>query len=379
MSQFIPANPNVLGALLSRFTFTDTASLQHAVDTLAASIRLSTAQTAAYAQIPTDSLLPAEAELNELQITQWVHPHNVAAALINVAKAGQLAIPADLQVYVTAWQFVAASEAPPVQVTIVPPAPVAPPPPPVQAAPPAPPAPPIPAAPAAPAPPQDVTALVAAAVGPGPNVIDSTAQRITTPQEFDAARQAQGHPPLAGSVPGYAPITPAVAEQLAAPSTVPATPLPPTPAPAPTPHVPFQQAVAEAAQQEAAELPDPSVLAERRDQTTGRTKKSPFERKVEARNKIADAPFWWPHLRYTLQRLFAENPAGACDDSSTGSGPVQAYAVGVAIAQELLRCAPADATVAQLRTYLREVETGICGQPSADAINQIVVHLFGQK
>jgi hypothetical protein len=163
---------------------------------------------------------------------------------------------------------------------------------------------------------------------------------------------------------------------IVAPSTVAATPLPATPA-APQ-HVTLQQALAESADAEAVDLPDPSVLAERRSET-GRPQKSPFERKVELRNKIADAPFWWPHLRYTAKRLFAENPATATDPSSTGAAPVQSFAVTVALAQELLRCAPADATVAQLRTYLREVETGICGQPSADAINQLVAHLFGDK
>jgi len=223
--------------------------------------------------------------------------------------------------------------------------------------------------------------MLNAVLGPAPtapngqNVIDSTAQRIDTPQQFDAYRQQHGHPPLAGNVPGYeAPIT--------APATVPATPLPATPAPVPTPaptqHVTHAQAVAEADNAEALELPDPSVLAEPRSET-GRPKKSPFEKKIEPRNKVADAPFWWPFVRYSCKRLFAENPATACDPDSTGSGPVQAYAVAVAIAQEILRCAPADATVAQLRTFLREVETGINATPSADAINQIVAHLFGEK
>lgn len=126
----------------------------------------------------------------------------------------------------------------------------------------------------------------------------------------------------------------------------------------------------------AAGLPDASVLAERLNPETGRTGQSPFGRKVEPRNKIAANPWWWEFFLYSAPKLLAVNPASALDPGSTGSGPVQAYAALVELQLLVLDGADANLTVAQLRTWLREVQTGYSSLESSAAINQLADHMF---
>lgn len=366
MTQINP-NPEVVADLLSRYTFATLQDLQGAVGELSTGLRLSMEHTQAYG-IALDQKLPADIE--RTSAAPYVHPHNIASALVSVAHAGQIVLDSTLLVFAGTWVPVASTPVPTVQVTIV----VAPPPvhvPPAPAPPPPPPAPGIPPAPAA----QggvDLVGLVDAAMGTGPAivapssvpatpVVPSTAPApITTPAQFADYRDAQGHPETRGVIEGTATRVAAAA--------------PPAPSQNQQ-HVTLEQARAQAANAEAVGLPDPSVLAERRTET-GRPQKSPFERKVEPRNKVAEPPFWWPFVRHSASRLFAENPASALDPSSTGAGPVQAYALTVQIAQELLRCTDGSLTVSELRAYLRDVETGINALPSAGPIYQLVEHLF---
>ena len=385
----LQANPEVVAALLARYTFATYNDLAAAQAELSAGVRLSMEHTQAY-QIPMDQKLPEEVE--RTSAAPYVHPYNIAAALVSVcssgAKLGGGNLPVDptLQVYNTAsgaWQPVAGSQVPTVELTIA-----APP----QAIPAAPPPPPAPAPAAVPPPPPpagDLASLVGAALDApatgaqggfeavaAPSAVPATPvvpAAASAPQAPAPATTIEGldrqgafeNPPTAPGGPdnrtvnGTAPLA-TTAEGVAGPT-----------------QVTLEQAIAEAKAAppaptaEVAGLPDPSVTAPR-SSAAGRPAKSPFERTVEPRNKVASPPFWWGFLRHSAQRLFTETPPNAVSNESSGSGPVQAYALLLTLAQELLRSADGEVTVAELRTWLREVETGILALPSAKAIYQLV-------
>ncbi len=406
----LKTNPAVVTALLALYAFRSPAEVQAAADELAHNLRQSMTHTTAYG-IPLDQHLPAE--VSRATSAPYVHPNNLAAALHSLAGVGAQ-LDSSLLVYspeAGGWQPLAQCTTDLVPVTVAPP-----PAPPVQAIPPAPPAPapvpPPPPPPPAPTPeaiiaPSTVPATplpathAAAAPAPVPQAPTPPAEQfpqgVNTVADLAAYREATGHPAPAGSLldlvaatqPGldpYAAAAPAMlgqaaAEQPRAPAFDPAlgagygTTAQGVPGPAVVTHA---QAQAESHLAPVEGLPDASVLAQRTG-ANGRPAKSPFEREIEARKSVAAAPFWWEHLLHSAQHVFTQNPATALDPSSTGSGPVQAYAVLTRLLERVLRNADPDLTVAQLRAFLREVDTGIASLPSAAAIYQIADHLFTPK
>lgn len=340
------ANPAVAQSLLDRFPLTSPQAAESAIAVLYDAVKLSMTQTQAY-NLPTDQLLPPET-MTEAACT-IVHPLNIAAVLVSLYRAIGSTAPGDLQVYDNgAWKLVAQYEpmvglnaiiaAPPA------PAPVAPPPAPAPA--PAPAAPP-PAPEAAQANPADLMSLVDSALG-----------TPTAPQAQQAAAPA---PP-----------------SIAAPETTPATPVAPV-----RPVIEGEATrVAPPAQQTAPPAPGgtklpPADVTLPRMASTGRENKSPFTGKVEERKKIAAAPWWQDFWSVSAGRLFTQHPSQALDDSSTGSGPVQAYAALIALQKSVLAGVDPSVTVAELRTFLDEVESGIAALPDAAAINQLRDALAG--
>lgn len=380
----INANPVVVQALLARYTFAAPEHLRFAVSELTAGIRLSMEHTAAYG-IPMDQQLPPENGTDSA--APFVHPHNIAAALISVVSGGHAIGVTDLQVDPALqlnvdgqWQLLNGLSAPVAGLNIVlPPTPApAPPPPPAPA--------PVAPAPIAPAPVAaapvvtDIAGLVSAALGT-PDAPAPVAA-ITTPAEYDAYRAAQGQAGFGAIVaPSTVPATPVVPATPPAPPPLPSNVTPFPTAAAPTPAAPqvvtLAQAKAQAQYEEASGLPDAS-LTQARTGESGRPQKSPFEKAVESRNKIAAAPFWFEFLLHSARKVFTDHPAQAVDGSSTGSGPVQAYALLIALLEEVLRTTDGTVTVAELRTYLSEVSTGINALPSAESINQLVDRLIAK-
>jgi hypothetical protein len=380
----------VVTALLSRYHFTGLSALQQASLELTAQLRVSMEHTAAYG-IPLEQQLPDDIPVDSA--APYLHPLNIAAALLSVHAAAGQPVDASLQLYTGGWVSLAsiADQFTLAPVTIVQPAPVVPPPAPVPPAPAIIPAPAIPPAvtPAPAAPMPDLVSLVDAAMNTTPGAPVEHAA-ITDLSALTAPTTVAAHP-----------VTPTVAEPVAAaPAPAPAPPAvidhatqqvaqtfsaPPGAVGAPTTAqgvpgpavVTHQQAQAEARTSTVTSLalPDPSVLAERTS-ASGRPQASPFSRKVEKRNKIANNPWWWSFMLHSAPKLLTDSPAQALDTSSTGAGPVQAYAALVGLAQELLRDAAGDLTVAELRTFLREVETGIEALDTSEAINQLRDHLW---
>jgi hypothetical protein len=402
-------NPFVVNGILQRFQFDSPAALTTAHASLTQALLLSMQHPQAY-NAPVDQALPAEVDVDGM--AAYVHPYNVAAALLAVSRAGpsvglELTVDPSLQVYQfdpAGWvQLQALSphiQIAPVQVTL--PAPPVPPAPPAPEVPPAPPAPPVPPAPPAPAPAPaapavaDLSALVDAALGSTAPLggLDTTPPPTPPAREQLQAEFPEGVKTVADlekyrALMAGKPEAPAkdviegeatrVAPAAPAPAPV-ATTAEGVPGPA---VVTLEQAKQEAARPAttatpAAPLPDPNVLASRIG-PTGREQSSPFARKVEMRKKLADAPWWWEFFRYSGPRLFVESPAAALDPSSSGAGPVQAYAALVALIEEVLAPADPELTVAELRTFLREVATGIDGTESAAAIWQLQRALFAAK
>ena len=399
----LKTNPAVVTALLALYAFRSPAEVQAAADELAHNLRQSMTHTTAYG-IPLDQHLPAE--VSRATSAPYVHPNNLAAALHSLAGVGAT-LDASLLVYspeAGGWQPLAQCTTDLVPVTVAPP-----PAPPVQAIPPAPPAPapvpPPPPAPPAPTPeaiiaPSTVPATplpathAAAAPAPVPQAPTPPAEQfpqgVNTVADLAAYREATGHPAPAGSLLDLVAATQPAAPVQPVPAMPPAAPglqdpylqgimerttAQGVPGPAVVTHA---QAQAEAHLAPVEGLPDASVLAQRTG-ANGRPAKSPFEREIEARKSVAAAPFWWEHLLHSAQHVFTQNPATALDPSSTGSGPVQAYAVLTRLLERVLRNADPDLTVAQLRAFLREVDTGIASLPSAAAIYQIADHLFTPK
>lgn len=366
-------NPNlqVAAALLAAFQLTDQNSALSASGVLAHALSIGMQRTEVY-NLPVDQALP-DADIRAEAIAARVHPYNIGCALLSLRHAG-VAVQGGLQLFNgQSWQLLDQNPLPAIEVKLAaPPPPPAPAPAPVVAPPPAPAAPaPAPAA----TPIVDAATLVQQATDPtaARPIIEGTATRvepITTPEQYAQYREQQGH------VAAPAAPVPAAVQAVVAPATTGGT------APVTSPqHVTYAQAVAAAASapiDEAKGLPDPGVLHERTGKS-GRPQKSPFEKKVEKRNKVAAPPFWWESLRYSLPRAFVDHPSQALDPSSDGAGPVQTYAVVIAILGEALRAADGALTVAELRAWLREVETGINGLPDAEAINQLVTHLFGEQ
>ena len=364
------ANPAVAQSLLDRFPLTSPQAAESAIAVLYDAVKLSMTQTQAY-NLPTDQLLPPDSPVDAA--CTIVHPLNIAAVLVSLYRAIGSTAPGDLQVYDNgAWKLVAQYEpmvglnaiiaAPPA------PAPVAPPPAPAPA--PAPAAPP-PAPEAAQANPADLMSLVDSALG-----------TPTAPQAQQAAAPAP--PPIA------------------APETTPATPVAPVrpviegeatrvapQAPTASITTPEQYEAYRVAQQAGqlqsappappapgGKLPSADVTLPRM-ASTGRENKSPFTAKVEERKKIAAAPWWQDFWSVSAGRLFTQHPSQALDDSSTGSGPVQAYAALIALQKSVLAGVDPSVTVAELRTFLDEVESGIAALPDAAAINQLRDALAG--
>jgi hypothetical protein len=403
-------NPHVINTLYQRLgPFNSAQSLAAAALALTAALRNSMTETSLYG-IPMEQALPAEHGTDTIAVL--VHPHNIASALCGISKAHahfgeELAVDPTLLVYQTfdpaGWvQLAALAPAMPVvSVQIeLPPAPV------IPQAPAIPAAPAIPVAPApAPAPALDtiaapagvdISALVDAALSAPP----ITEQAAPAPQ---VAVETLVAPPAVAATP----VQPVVAEPVsAAPAPV---QRPPEVIDAQPVHAPIQQLTPEQIKGPpldqrvlitAEGVPGPSVvtLAQAKEEAqlvvtptglpdpsislgtttpTGRTKASPFTRKVEKRNKISGAPWWWEFFKYSAPRLFAEHPAGAVDPSSTGSGPVQAYAALTRLVGEVLDGADGELTVAELRTYLREVDSAIAELDDAPAILQVADFLFG--
>lgn len=258
-------------------------------------LRLSMQHPEAYSiplnqQLPDDQ--PAEA------VAQFVHPWNVACALVNLCLNASrfggedLAPQEDLQLYAAAWTPLGALSFPQCVVAMAP------------AAAPAP----AQAPPAAPAP------LPTAGTGEGA----SESQQ----------QQAESTAPDLGP----------------------------------------EQASAEA--QPSGALPDPSIAKQRTGQS-GRPQKSPFEKSIETRKKVAAQPFWWDHLRVSARKLFKQSPAAALDDSSSGAGPVQAYMVLIGLTRAMLDGVDGKVTVGELRTYLARVDEQVSDLPTEDAANQL--------
>lgn len=319
MSTHLQADTSVVNALLARFPFTSYNSIVQARVLLAQQIRLSMQYPQAY-QIPIGQQLPAEQGVEAT--AQYVHPWNVACALLNVCLNGtrfggeNLAPQEDLMVYVGQWERLAGCTAP---TAIVP----------LQEAPITPPAPSLP--PVAP-PAQDLGTMADA---------DDADKSVAA----QLRREADAEAP---------PVLPSAQAQQTLPGVEPA---------AADPVVEREAAVG-------ADLPDSNISLERTGQS-GRPQKSPFEKKIEPRNKVAPPPFWWVSLTRSAPLIFHKSPAGALDDSSTGAGPVQSYMVLVALLRQVLAGVDPHTNVASLRTFLAEIDAQVSKLESAPAANQL--------
>ena len=416
----------VVAALLARFSLSNEPELGFARDQLAQAVRLAQTNTAAY-NIPLDQAFPDGVGFETIAV--YVNPVNVGAALLTLTNAAQrsgfqLAVDPTLQVYTGgAWQTLAGTLLPQVPVNIT--ASPAPPPQaaaPVQAAPPPPPPAPAPAPapaapPAAPTTAQDLSGLVQSVLAEpapaeqpvAPSTVAATPMVATpasapaptppTPEQLQAlfpqgVQTADDLNLFTGLRNGTVSYDDAVAARDASPTnTEAALPPPPTAAP-PAPVAPPQPsasapepaggsaptASAPANHGRPADderLPDSSVLAQRTG-ASGRPQKSPFEGKIAERSKVAAAPYWWDHMRYSAKHVLAVNPAQALDPSSTGAAPVQSYAMLITLLQDVFKPLDPHTTVAEIRTFLREVETGMLGLESAKAVFQLCDALFGE-
>lgn len=298
MTVHLQADTAVVNDLLARFPFTSFNSIVQARVELAQQIRLSMQYPQTY-QIPLDQHLPAEQGLEA--IAQYVHPWNVACALMNVCLNGtrfggdNLAPQEDLQVYVGEWKPLMGCTFPSAIV-------------PAQQAP------------------------ITAAPAPAPEV--------AVPPVMEALGHTQPPAPVADT-----PVHTSAA-----------------------PQQPQQHEVV--SHGDSVDLPDSDIKLERSGQT-GRPQKSPFEKKIEERSKIADPPFWWKHLLISAPKIFRKSPAGALDDSSSGAGPVQSYMVLVALLRQVLDGVDPRTSVAALRTFLAEIDEQVSKLESAAAANQL--------
>lgn len=303
MSVQIQANVEVATDLLSRFSFSSYNSIVQARIELAQQIRLSMQFTEAY-KIPLDQKLPAGQGLETT--AQYVHPWNVACALMNVCMNGSrfggenLTPQEDLQLYANEWVRLGTCWFPTATLAAAEPA--------------APPAP-----------------------SPSPQPPSAEAQAPLPMPEPDGQQAAAQAAPAATTIT-------AAADKAAA---------------------------RRQPEHEGGDLPDSNIRLERRGSQTGRPQKSPFEKAIEERKKVAEPPFWWKHMVVSAPRLFTSSPAGALDDSSSGSGPVQSYMVLLSLVQRVLADVDAYTTVAALRNYLHEIDQQVSQLPDAKAANQL--------
>lgn len=436
----IVSNPLVVNSVLRRFNIVGLGDLQMAAQLLSQSLSLSMQFPAAYQAPVDQALPQEVSLEDLATVVHPFNVASALVSVVDAAQAHfavPLAIDPNLQVYLTnppGWTQLLALRAhvPTAQIAIAPP-PAPPAPAPAPAPPPAPPAAPPPAPPAA-----DITSLVDVALGTtaqvDPASLASPATTAANPVPVTS------HAPPAPAAAPHSPPTPAevlarfpngiVTEQdfaeYRAMMTGTAPPAPPAPVASTDPHAqhPGVQAAVAAVQQATAApaapertvgmppelgapygqtaqgvagpahvtleqakaegakavllgvgLPDPSVTASRVG-PSGKDQKSPFLGKIELRKKLAEAPWWWPHMLHTAPRLFVDTPAQALDPSSTGTGPVQAYAALLALVSEVLRTADPALTVAELRTYLGEVATGIEALEGAEGALQLAEVLF---
>lgn len=359
----LKSNPAAVASILAAYAFTSVAELEAAAANLIGSLSQTMQVTDAYNMSPEQALMQGA---GPEQVFALVHPHNVAAALLSVVTKRnamaqpQMAIPAEVLVYTDAgWVPLASCDAGAalLDVTVTLPAPVAPAP--------------IAPAPVAPAPVAPAPAPVAPAAppaAPAPSAANLSAL-------VDAALAAPVTPAAPAPVVAVAePVEEAPITAPVAPQTVVATAEVVTPAAPAAPALPISTA-AEVVADSTSALPNASVSVGRIG-ATGRPNMSPFTKEVKPRNKVSDAPFWWGHLIESAPKVFTHGPAEALDTSSDGSGPVQSYAVLVALLRRVLAGVAGEVTVAELRLYLDNVATDIDAQPSAAAINQLVIKLM---
>ena len=123
------------------------------------------------------------------------------------------------------------------------------------------------------------------------------------------------------------------------------------------------------------DTPDPDIYAVRNNER-GRAVKSPFSKTINARSKVAAAPFWWGQLAESAPNFFTATPPEAVTESSTGAGPVQSYVLLAELLLRTLRHADHRLTVAALRAYIRDVLDQVDAHTDAEAINQLRDLLF---
>lgn len=311
MTVHLQADTSVVNDLLSRFPFTSYNSIVQARVELAQQIRLTMQHPQTYQTPPTQHLPPA---MGREATAQYVHPWNIACALMNVCVNGarfggdNLAPQEDLQIYDgQGWRPLMGCTFPSAVV-------------PMQEAPKPDPAP---------------------APMPEPPQANPVAQQMIAEADAEATTailpSTEAQLPLTGEwVDGNAPVRNAVTELDGS----------------------------------ATDLPDSNIALERTGQS-GRPQKSPFEKKIEERSKVAPPPFWWAHVLVSAPKIFTSSPAGAVDDSSTGAGPVQSFMVLNALLLRALKGVAPGTTVAQLRTYLREIDEQVAKLPHGAAANQL--------
>lgn len=296
MTVHLQANTEVVNNLLARFPFTSYNSIVQARVELAQQIRLTMQHPQTY-NTPVEQQLPPDQPLQNT--AQYVHPWNIACALMNVCLNGarfggeNLAPQEDLQVYVGEWKPLMGCTFPSAVVPLQEKQPDAPPP-----------------------MTQDMAAMGAAGAFANEQV-NPVAQQLMAEAETEAAALPPG---TESGVFG--------------------------------------------------DLPDSSITKERSGQS-GRPQKSPFEKKIEARSKVAPPPFWWTHMMVSAPLVFNRSPAGAADDSSTGAGPVQSYMVLVGLLRRALAGVDPHTTVAALRSFLGDIDKQVAALETGKAANQL--------
>lgn len=110
----------------------------------------------------------------------------------------------------------------------------------------------------------------------------------------------------------------------------------------------------------------------------GRPQKSAFDREYRARDRLGAMPTWWVGAIGFMTSLFEVDPAQSVPVENSPS-PVMEFGLAVDLAQRVLRSAPADATAAELRTWLDTLVTSVEGSPSGPVAFDLATHLHSQR
>lgn len=123
------------------------------------------------------------------------------------------------------------------------------------------------------------------------------------------------------------------------------------------------------------DLPTITLAPNQKNAAPGKPRKSLFQTEIPIRQREAPVPFWLKEINSMVRNVFVLPPGDCITDGSRATTRAMSYGVIIDLLQRALVDAPGDATVEDLRAWMRGVTVQISASPSGPAVAAFVKHL----